>query len=151
MKNTYKLLSIIAMIAVIALSMTACDLGDPGDDGIPKYLIITGISNDLIGKQITVAICDSDKKGDPKIVALDQITSAATVTSQLVSGNENKKGGNFTGTGDFYILLFFDVNNTKDNLKDDTCYAYTAGSALTKKYNIKNAQSTIAFSQFALQ
>jgi hypothetical protein len=150
MKNKFKLFSIIAMVAVIGLSMTACDL-DPGDDGVPKTLVITGIPTNLQNKQITVAICDSDNKGEPKIVALDQITSASTVTSQLLSGNENKKGGNFTGTGDFYILLFFDVNNTPSNLKDDTTYAYTAGSNITKKYNIKDSISTIQFSQFKEQ
>jgi hypothetical protein len=151
MKNTYKLLSIIAMVAVIALSMTACDLEDPGDDKVQKILTITGIPETFNGKQITVAICDSDKKGEPKIVALDQLNSKSTVTSHLMSGNENKKGDYFTGTGSFYIFLWFDVPNTKDDLNDDTCYAYTAGSNIVKKYTIKDEESTIPFSDFTIQ
>ena len=154
MKNTFKLFAIIAITAVIVFSTGACKL-DPGDDGVAKTLVITGIPETdggvtLLGKQITVAICDNSKKGDPKIVALNQATSAASVTIPLLSGNEHKKGGSFTGTGDFYIFLFFDVSNTPGNLSDDTAYIYGGGGNNPYPYNISKgaATSTLEFSKF---
>jgi hypothetical protein len=156
MKNAFKLLSIIAMVAVIALSMLACEL-DPGDDKVEKTLVITDIPDTvdtnvtLKGKQITVAICNKNKSGEFEIYALNQVTSQATVRIPLLSGNEKKMGEAFTGTGKFYILLYFDVNDTKDNLKDDTTYAYAGGANLASEYNIQDATSTISFDLFAKQ
>jgi hypothetical protein len=155
MKNAFKFFGTIVMVTVIAFSMTACSM-DPGDDGVPKTLVITGIPDTdgtganavtLKGKTLTVAICDSDRRGNPQIVALDQTTSQSTVTSLLLSGNENKKGGSFTGTGEYYIFLFFDVSNPS-SLTDDLTYVYSAGSQIARKYSIKADKSTIDFNQF---
>jgi len=151
MKNTFKLFGIIAITAVIAFSMTACDLGDPGDDGIAKTLVITNIPSTYDGKQITVAIANNNKKGDPNIVALNQVNSKSNVEIPLLSGNEKKKGEKYTGTGSYYIFLFFDVPGTKDNLNDDITFFYTGSSSGVNamKYDIKDAKSTISFNLFA--
>jgi len=150
MKNTFKLLSVIAMVALIGFSFIACDLEDPGNDNVDKILKINGIPSSFNGKQITVAITDNDKKGDPKIVALAQVDSKENVTAPLFSGNENKRGEAFTGTGKFYILLFFDVNNTKSNLKDDDTYAYTMSGNIPYKYEITEETTTLNWSDFKL-
>jgi len=117
---------------------------------VDKILKINGIPSSFNGKQITVAITDNDKKGDPKIVALAQVDSKENVTAPLFSGNENKRGEAFTGTGKFYILLFFDVNNTKSNLKDDDTYAYTMSGNIPYKYEITEETTTLNWSDFKL-
>jgi hypothetical protein len=158
MKNAFKLLSIIAMVAVIGFSMLACDLGDPGDDKVAKFLVITDIpdkvDNDTVtlkDKQITVAICSNSKKDGIEIVALNQANSKDTVKIPLLSGNESKQGEPFTGTGEFYIFLFFDVKDTTKDIKDDTTYAYGGGGNLATKYNIQNETTTLSFSDFKKQ
>jgi len=153
MKNTYKLLSIIAMVAVIAFTFTGCgDLDDPDSDGIPKTLIITGVPGDLNGKQLTVALCKLDKNNEPVINALNQVNGSSSVSVPLLSGNEHKKGGNFTGTGDYYVFIFVDTNNTPDNIKNDDTYFYTGSSTGINpaNYTIIKGQSsfTIAFNLF---
>jgi len=158
MKNIFKVFSIIAMSALIAVSFTACqDDQDPGDDGVQKTLVITDIpatldSKPTNGKQMTVAIGAINKQNKLDIVALDQLDiTGTTVTSKLVSGNEKKKGGAFTGTGDFYIFLFIDFNGTTtgDNqLDDDIIYSYGAGSKIDKQTSITTATTTIGFDQF---
>lgn len=156
MKDKFKVFGIIATVAVIAFSMAACEL-DPGDDGVAKTLVITGIPDNepvtnavLKDKQITVAICDSSNKGAPKIVALNQANSASPVTIPLLSGNENKKGGSYTGTGDYYIFLFFDTSSTPNDFSDDITYVYGGGGKNPVKYAIKKGveTSTIDWSKF---
>ena len=150
MKNTFKLFSIIAMLAVIALSMTAC--GDPGDDGVPKKIEITGIptsgTNSLMGKTITVGIADS-KNGKAAVYAVGQGTvSNSTFLISLVSNASSKKGEPYTGTGLVYIYIFVDVNNP-DSLNDDDTYVYKDGDDTGgTKYDIQDAKSSIPWSKF---
>jgi len=148
MKNIFKLFTIIAITAVIAFSMLSCDL-DPGDDGVAKTLEITSIpitgTDSLKEKLITVAFCDLDKNNKPVIRAFNQATvSTATVSLPLFSAKDNKKGEAFTGTGDYYIFIFVDVNNTNDNFNDDTTYYYTGGGQGAYKYNIKKGDAKIS-------
>jgi len=163
MKNIFKVFGIITVVALVAFSFTACaDPEDPGDDAIPKTLVITGVpattaeSVTIAGHQITVAIYNVDNKAKTNIVALDQLTVSSTatapitVTSQLVSGNEKKNGAAFTGTGSFYVYLLIDTN-TPSNLDDDIGYYYrgTGGSTLAKQLSITSATTTVDWSEFA--
>jgi hypothetical protein len=153
MKNTFKIFGIIAIVALIGLSFTACDEEDEGDDGVQKSLEITGIPQEIIGKFITIAICDL-KDGKPNIKAFNQATARASTTVPLFSGNEKKKGEPYTGTGKSYIYMFVDKNATtptKDNLEDDDIYAYTGteGGELPFQYNITEEKTIIPFNVFA--
>ena len=158
MKNTFKLFGIIAMTAVIVLSMAAC--GDLGDDKVDKYLVITGIpDNDptdssvlLKGKLITVAICDNNQRGDFKMIALNQSNFAKDVKIPLLSGNEQKKGEAYTGTGKYFVYLFFDLNDP-DKLDDDYVYAYTGSATGRTQYRVEIIEptTTLDFSTFAKQ
>jgi len=155
------------MVALFAFSMAACKLDeDPGDDKVPKTLVINNVpSTDgsganavtIKGKQVTVAIFYVNSKQKTDIVALDQLTpvfvpdtaTTTTVISHLVSGNEKKNGAPFTGTGLFYISLFIDSSDPND-FDDDTVYMY--GSAqLPKQFSITDATTTIPWSEFAKQ
>jgi hypothetical protein len=164
MKNTFKLFAIITMAAVIVFSMAACG-EDPGDDKVPKILVITGVPQTdgsgadavtLKDKQITVAIFHVKSDSKAQIVALDQFditfssgASTTTVKSNLVSGNERKGGAPFTGTGLFYVTLFID-KGTPDNLDDDAIYMY-GSSQLVKQLSITDETTTVAWSEFAKQ
>ena len=156
MKNMFKFFSIVAMVALVAFSFVSCE--DPGNDDVPKTLVITGVPGTLegtgiTGKTITVAICDNSSSTN-SIVALNQVSYVnTTVTIPLLSGNKNKKGGDFTGTGKFYIMLLIDIPGTKDNLDDDTIYAYTGavGGQVPKQYDIQDATTTLTWDNFAKQ
>jgi len=156
MKNIFKFPVLIAIAAVIAFSMSACNQ-DPGDDKVPKTLVITDIpdtdsdGNQLKGKQITAALCRNSNKSSIEINALNQADSSATVTIPLLSGNQNKKGGNFTGTGEYYIFLFFDVTDTKSDINDDVAYAYGGGGNNPVLYTITDRTTTISWSEFKKQ
>jgi hypothetical protein len=153
MKNTFKIFGIIAMVALIGLSFTACDEEDEGDDGVQKSLVITGFPNELVGRFITIAICDQ-KDSKPVIKAFNQTTVKASTTVPLFSGNEKKKGEAYTGTGKAYIYLFIDKNvqnPTKNDLEDDDIYAYAAveDGQLPFQYDIQEEKTTIPFNMFA--
>jgi hypothetical protein len=136
MKNTFNLLSIIAIVAVIALSMTAC--GDPGDDGVPKSIRITGITGEASNSKITAGISDG---GTTKaaLKAYSQVDYSANPTIPLFSNASGKQGDPFTGTGLFYIVIIFEPGNS---------YVYSNGTKIIAKYDIQEATSTIPFDQF---
>jgi hypothetical protein len=166
MKNIKKLFGIIALVSVIALSFAACDLDDkdPGDDGVQKTLVITDIpitalpttaaatpTANITNKTITVALCNQKGgatgkgKGDFELYAFNSTTvTSGTVTIPLVSYTTSKL---FTGTGNYYILLWFDTAGTS-TLDDDVAYGYTKGGAINVEYNITKDTTSISFSQF---
>jgi hypothetical protein len=118
----------------------------PGEaGGVQKTLSITGISG--VSGQITVALVQMSNN-NLNIVALNQVDFRSSVTVPLITGNN---GVPFTGSGSFYIYLFFDVNNTPDILVDDTIYFYTGGGESPITYNITTAMTTIEFNKFRLQ
>jgi len=149
MKNIKKIFGIIALVTVIALSFASCDLGDEGDDGVQKILVVTDLPADFNGKLITVAIVNP-KNNNVEIVALDQLTATSTtVTSQLTSGKK-KGGAAYTGTGDYFIYLFIDTKTTPDDLNDDDTYFYVAqeGGAIAKPKSITTETTTVSFKVF---
>jgi hypothetical protein len=174
MKNTFKVLSAFVMVALIAFSFVSCgDPEDPGNDDVQKSLVITGIpvsalptgssatTADVKGKKITIALCNKkgavtgngNGKGDFELYALQQITipttSNGTIEVALISATTNNQ---FTGTGKYYILLWFDTPGTPSNMDDDIAYGYTGqvGGSIAVTYNITDAETTIPFAQFAI-
>jgi hypothetical protein len=155
MKNTFKLFGLIAILAVIGVSMTACPAVDEGDDGIPKTLIITGIGTTQT-TTLTVGIADVDtKKKKTELVAYNQVspqsgTFGDSVTIPLLSYVKGD-GEPYTGTGDYFIVLIFDGPTTGDN--DDITYMYTGtvGGTQPSKCSITKPTTTVAFNQFKQQ
>ena len=171
MKNIKKLFGIIALVSVIAVSFAACDLEDPGNDDVQKSLVITGIpvtalpttatasptTTDVTGKKITVALCNQKGgttgkgKGDFLLYAYNQVTLGATgsVDIALISNTTKEQ---FTGTGKYYVLLYFDIYDTSATVEDDITYSYTAqvGGSVPLTYDIQEAKTTIEFNKFAL-
>jgi hypothetical protein len=149
MKNTIKLFAIIAMTAVIGLSMTACNL-DPGDDGVPKYLTITGVPTTgttvPTTGNVAVGLADVSTGGKTTLVAYSEVPVAGTLEIPLLSYKKGN-GEPFTGTGEFFILLIFD-NNTKDNDNDDVNYIYSNGTTVAVKFDIKEEISVFPFAKF---
>jgi len=146
MKNVFKLFSIIAMVAVIGFSMTACDM-DPGNDDVPKSLKITGITGDGVptSGKVAVGIADISKKGKANLVAYSEVAVKETVDIPLISAK--RQGEYYTGTGDYYIILIFD-NGTADNDNDDANYVYSNGTSTALKYKISQEVTTISFDKF---
>jgi len=174
MVNRKNWLGILAIVLVFGMMVFGCDndstssggdgnsnansngesYGDSNGNGnVPKTLVITGVPATegevtFTGKQITVAIFAKAKHGDLQVVALNQVNiNSTTITTPLLSATTEAP---FTGTGDFYIWIFIDVNNTKNDLSDDTAYVYTGGGSSAIPYNFTNATTTIPFSQFKM-
>ncbi|WP_461255235.1 hypothetical protein [Treponema sp. R80B11-R83G3] len=144
MKNTYKLLTIIAIVAMIALSMTACALEDEGSDGIPKSLVISGIPTTYAGK-VVVGIADVSKKGKANLKAYSEVNVSTTVNIPLISAI--KDGEPYTGTGSSFIILIFNMNTPNDDT-DDVNFAYSGGTTQSIKFNIQDPISNFTFNQF---
>jgi hypothetical protein len=150
MKNIKKLLGIIALVSIIALSFASCDMDDPGNDDVPKTLVITDITGE--SGTIMVALCENAQDLAGSIKAYNEaaypVAPNTSVTIPLISGNKNKKGGVYTGTDPMYILIIF---SDKGAGQEDTMYYYTgqignAGGAL--KYPTTEATTTLSFTKF---
>jgi len=148
MKNAFKTFGIIAILAVMAFSMTSCEM-DPGDDGVKKSLQITEIPStgtNAVTGQLTVTICDKPKQQKWEIYALGQATPRNnSVTVPLISATTKEQ---FTGTGDFYIVIFEGYNS--DTGSYTSAYVYTGGGDLAVKYEIKKGveTSTVSWDKF---
>jgi hypothetical protein len=146
MKNTLKLFSIIAMLAVIAFSMTACN-EDPGNDGVSKSLVITGITTE--DTTLTVGIAEVSKKGKSDLLAYGQVVPPFTNSVKIPLTSYKKGAGEpYTGTGLYFIILVFE-GPTADS-EDDITYTYTGSTNSTTpaKYDIQDATTTLPFDEF---
>jgi len=141
MKNIFKTFSIIAVVALVAFSFTACSDEDPGSDGVNKTLVITGINAET--GLITAGITDGGTS-KTSLVAYSQVPYATDVTIPLLSAKN--RGDYYTGTGSYYILIIFDGPTTADT--DDVAYIYSDGTTQAVKYNITAETTTIEFSKF---
>jgi hypothetical protein len=146
MKNTFKFFGIIVMVSVIAFSMTACNM-DPGDDGVPKSLEITGITGAGVPSsgKVAVGIADVSKRGKANLVAYSEVNVAPTVDIPLISAL--RQGEQYTGTGDYFIILIFD-KGTENDTSDDVNYVYSGGTTSPMKYKITNALTSLSFDKF---
>jgi hypothetical protein len=159
MTKRINLFSIIAMIAVIALCMTACDLEDPGNDDVPKTLVITGIGTQETSV-LTVGIADvstSGKKTKTDLLAYGQVQALGTPPSygdsvEIPLASNTTGGLPYTGTGSYYIILIFDGPNSSITT-DDITYMYTGStsSTLITKLSITQAVTTVPFNYFKQQ
>jgi len=146
MKNTFKVLSLIAMVAIIGLTMTAC--GDPGDDGVAKKIQITGVDS-LNGKRVTIGVADT-KGGKTTVRAVGQgDVTKSTFTISLKSNAAGKQGENYTGTAEVYIYAFVDVSDPT-SLDDDLTYIYTGDGddSSGQKIATTEATTTLAWADF---
>ena len=96
MKNLYKLFGIIAMVAVIGLSITSC----PEDEGKGGSLTITGLG-DYNGKY---AIAQGATTGGDPIIAAESIgkgskISGGKVTLNVFTPSSSGQPVSFTGNG----------------------------------------------------
>jgi len=149
MKNTIKVLCIIAVVTMISLSMTACD---EGFDNTPKYFTLTGIPSAAQSKMITVAIAKesgmaSDRKS--KLHAYNYKTpNAATISDMpLLTARDGANNGDpYQGSGsDFFLFVFVDstANNSPSVLDDDDVYYYSGGGGGIIKFNIKYGEAKV--------
>jgi len=121
--------------------------GNTEENGVQKILVITDITG--VSGQITVALAQMEGH-EITVVAYNQVAYNSSVTIPLIGGTKETPTL-FTDTGYFYIFLFFDVNNTPDNLDDDYIYIYTGDGETPITYNLTETTTIIAFSKFKQQ
>ena len=153
-KNFFKLFGIIAVIAIVGLSMISCK--DDTDDGVQKTLVITDIPVTYLNQDVMVALCSDINDLTNSLTAFNSVNlKSGTATIPLVFYNEPSK--QWTGIGDYYILMFFSgpdgkfysSQNPSDGT-DDVDLIYTAGGATSLKYTIKDDTTTIAYDKFMI-
>jgi hypothetical protein len=153
MKNLYKVLGIIALIAVIGFSAVSCKDKEDGEDegkvsGGAKSITITGLPSGT-HYEIEIEIFSDD---DDYIAwgEEDEEFSGSSFTVPLYDANSEFEKP-WTGSGSYYIWL---------ELDEEDEYYYTGGKTFEQlgmteddisklpKYNIKDANSIIHLNQF---
>jgi hypothetical protein len=134
MKNIFKIMGIIAFVAVIGFSFTSCGGGGGGGSTLnndPKTIVITGIPNSFNGKEAGILVQKSLEDWDREKAGMGTI-AGGSVTAALWKDDKE-----WTGTGDYYVTFLLitgsdisDFNHTKT------------------KVSIKSANTAIAWSEF---
>ncbi|MDR2718692.1 MAG: hypothetical protein LBB89_11615 [Treponema sp.] len=143
MKNHIKFFGIVAIMAVIGLSMVSCGEKENTD---PKRITITGITG-VSSPSVIVALSVGNTMVNYNLPAAGRATVSGTVSVQLKENGKPTTGISFgssspdwTGTGEYYIVLFpIDSNNN---------ISFTPIAVTKTKVNISQATTTVAWSQF---
>jgi hypothetical protein len=135
MVNKKKWLRTLVIVLIIGMTIVGCDNGSGNDGGIndAKKITITGLAGKTGGVEIYLSVTSG--QGDSGIVTMGQGTiSGNSVTVSLIDRNLDP----WTGSGSYYMVMYI----------NDDGFIYTNGRTMEVQYNITNATSTIAFSQF---
>ena len=133
MKNTFRVLGIIALLAVVGFSMAACGGDSGGDNSDPKTIKITDVPSNWKG-QIQVAIfSDFKTSGIPDFVASGVYAFSGGVINADLSP--------FTGSGEYYVTIQTS-NSTRDG------YVYFGSGSSPVKVRINEALTTLSFNKF---
>jgi uncharacterized lipoprotein YehR (DUF1307 family) len=161
MKKFFKLFGIIALVAVIGLSIAACgDDDDGGDEG--STITITGITlTGAANTRVGINIFKSYGQLSPSASGNASL-SGDSVTFSIKNYNGNFDGIPYYEKGDYFIRLSF---YTVGNAENSTLYNYTDGKTYSElgvgknstnaelnekvpKYTISSSKSTISFNKF---
>jgi hypothetical protein len=134
MRNTIKLIGIIALVAIIGFGAVSCK--EDADDTSEKSITITSIPPQYTGEVVLGLYTSKADAGKsfPAVGGTEITASGSVVTFRL--WDNSKEGVIWTGTGDYY--LFFKATPAGSN-----------DSYVTKtKQKISKENTTIAFSGF---
>jgi hypothetical protein len=149
MANKRFCLGMLVMVLAFGMSVVGCDDSLDENDG-GKSITVTGITGKT-GDAMIMAFSSMDENG---IVAMGMgKISSGSVSFSLI---KDERMNPFTGSGSYFLMLQFDV--------DDSQYVYSNGKTWAElgitgssedevfsklpKYNISSATSTIPFSKF---
>ena len=138
MKNTFKLIGIIAFVAIIGFSMASCDSGgDSGGGGKnntePKTIIIVDVPSNWAGAVGVEIFSEFKASGVPDM--------AAGGVYPFSGGIINADLAPFNGTGEYYVTI-----QTSDSTLEG--YVYFGSGASPTKVNIIEKETTLSFNQF---
>lgn len=159
MKNVLKLIEIIALVAVIGFSMATC--GDGGGGGnSPKSIKITGITltDAEINGEACLFIYTKPQFGhgpDAGLVAREdnllKVTNGELLVDLYVCDDGyDASNVRWTGSGEYYVYLGFAnlIGWPDGGGGGDVLRYWWAKNGNVAKYDIKDALTTIPFSQF---
>jgi len=135
MKNTFKLLGIIALLAVIGLSMAACDSdgGAGGNNSGPKTIKIVDVPSSWAGSIGVYIFSEFKTSGVPDFAAGNVYAFSGGVINADLSP--------FSETGEYYITIQTSNSTTQG-------YVYFGSGNAPVKYNIQESLTTLSFNQF---
>jgi hypothetical protein len=135
MRNTIKLLGIIALVAVIGFSMTACDQALPttDDPDLQTVITITGLS-EHIDKYAYAGLGSDEYKKNVGFTVPKKITEGS-MEFKLI--DENKKAISVQGS----VTLILIISKTSDTKQPTDFEGFTIDT-------VKKGNTTIKFSDF---
>jgi hypothetical protein len=138
MKNTFRVLGIISLLAVIGFSMAACSDNSgsgsgSGSNPAPKTIKITDVPSGWKGSIGVNIFSDFKASGIPDFVAGGVYDFSGGVINADLSP--------FTGSGEYYVTIQTS-NSTLDG------YVYFGSGSSPVKVNLKEALTTLSFNQF---
>ena len=131
MKKTLKLLGIIAFVAVIGFSMTACGEEEAGED---ITITITGDFSEFVGWEADIGLFDVDTDTAMAVAWLDVKANSSSLPFTMLKADTSLKPFNTPGT--YMILLWFEKEG-----EDDVDYYIVSKS-------IKEGENTLQFASF---
>ena len=163
MRNMVKFLGIVALVAVIGLSMAACgsDGGNSsgGSADVAKTIVIEGVSGYQTDTPLMVWVfSDFAASGTPVNAAVggpaiftgstSKITVELTVPAKAGDHYAAISSKKWTGSGSYYIYL---VPGDGDGSWFLTTAGNIYGTGQPQKYNITEGVTTLSFSNFIKQ
>jgi len=139
MKNTFRvqairrIAGIIALLAIIGVSMAACGGGDETDSG-PKTIKIVDVPSGWAGNIGVFIFSDFKTSGKPDY--------AAGKVYAFSGGVINADLSPFTGSGEYYITIQPNTNDTREG------YVYCGSGNAPVKYKIGQSLITLSFNKF---
>jgi len=141
MKKTFKILGIIAFIAVIGFSMTACPTEGTSNSAPPeKFIIVTNISSTYNQKIGAVKLYPIDDPTNPTVYSTEEEIKGNSVELPLYNwGKEDP----WHGSGSYRIALFI-FNDKKAAAAGQTIYeGFIAEKSITEE-----TKTTIEWTSF---
>jgi len=148
MKNKFRFIGIIALVAVIGFGMAGCDDGSGGGNNDPKTIVITGIPAEITNINDFGLL----RRGSGMLSAAGSgEVSSGSVTIALIGGSVWNPEP-WTGNGNFIIEFstpgprywYYTGGRTFAELGATGSFTYDP----IPEYNIRSATSTIPWNQF---
>ena len=154
-KNKFFILGMLVIALTLGLVFAGCNTAtDDGPYTGPKSIKITGFDLELTdGLEVAIRETVGGSKTGRRYSRLSAGTGPRDITMELIdmdttaSGTHPENGEQpWTGTGNYFISF-----NPADGLPESVDYYYSVNGTTPSKYNIKDAVTTLKFSQFIMQ
>ncbi|MDR0315287.1 MAG: hypothetical protein LBH97_00125 [Treponema sp.] len=139
MKNTFKIFGIIAFVAVIGFSFTACEEDEGFDrDGIYKTITVIGLpvegtEENYFNKYAYIGL-GTTGKGDIAAVSVNTRITSSSLTLDLYNASGKDENKRFDGKGSFMVI--FTITETSDAKSEELFSGYLLSQPISQENTI---------------